>query len=211
MNARRPSSHNRPAVLLTGFGSFPGVPVNETARLVPALAAIARDSFKAHTIQHEILAAEWSTAPVRLAALLERHKPVLALHFGVAQDATGFRVECEGHNACRLSPDAMGDVPASLNLIADGAVSQSVTVPVQTIVQRLRSLGLPAYTSADAGRYLCNAVLYHSLTASTRCQHGFRAGFIHLPTDLAGPHLTFDAALSGSLEILKVCLEQPGP
>ena len=207
MTAHRPSSSNRTTVLLTGFGPFPGVPVNETARLVPALAAIARGAFKDHTIRHEILPTEWSLAPVRLTALLETHKPVLALHFGVAQDATGFRVECEGHNACRLSPDAMGDVPSCLKLLADGAVSQSVTVPVEQIVQRLRCLGLAAYASPDAGRYLCNAILYHSLTAATRCQHGFRAGFIHLPTDLAGPHLTFDGALSGSIEILKVCLE----
>jgi pyroglutamyl-peptidase len=201
------NSVKRPAVLLTGFGPFPGVPVNETARLVPALEVIARDTFKTHAIHCEILPAEWAAAPVRLATLLETHKPVLALHFGVAQDATGFRIECEGHNACRLSPDAKGDVPATLNLIANGAVSQSVTVPVERIVHRLQSLGHPAYSSTDAGRYLCNAVLYHSLTASACNQRGFRAGFIHIPTDLAGPHLSFDAALSGSLEILKVCLE----
>ena len=197
MNAYRPSSNSRPALLLTGFGPFPGVPVNATARLVPALAAIAHDTFKDHAIHYEILPAEWAVAPVRLATLLETHKPVLALHFGVAQDATGFRVECEGRNACRLSPDAKGEVPPTLNLIADGALSQSVTVPVGKIVQRLHSLGLPAYTSQDAGRYLCNAVLYHSLTASACNQRGFRAGFIHIPTDLSGPPLSFDAALSG--------------
>ncbi len=211
MTSSRPDITKRPAVLLTGFGPFPGVPVNETARLVPALAAIAHDAFKTHTIHYEILPTEWSVAPVRLAALLETLEPVLALHFGVAQDATGFRVECEGQNACRLSPDAMGNVPETLNLLADGAVSQSVTVPVEAIVQRLSALGLPAYTSTDAGRYLCNAVLYHSLTASTCSQHGFRVGFIHIPADLAGPHLSFGAALLGSIEILKICLEQPGP
>lgn len=210
MNPGHSNSNNRPAVLLTGFGPFPGVPVNATARLVPALAAIAHDAFSDHAIHHEILPAEWAVAPVRLAALLETHKPVLALHFGVAQDATGFRVEGEAHNACRLSPDAKGDVPATLSLIADGALSQSVTVPVEKIVQKLQSLGLPAYSSSDAGRYLCNTVLYHSLTASARSQRGFRAGFIHIPTDLAGQPLSFDAALRGSVEILKVCLEQPG-
>jgi pyroglutamyl-peptidase len=210
MTSNRPRSNHRPTVLLTGFGPFPGVPVNETARLVPTLAAAAHNAFNDHKIHHEILPAEWAVAPVRLAALLETHKPVLALHFGVAKDATGFRVECEGQNACRLAPDARGEVPPFLNLLADGAMSQSATVPVDAIVQRLRSLGLPAYASADAGRYLCNAILYHSLTASTRSKHGFRAGFIHLPTDLAGPHLSFDAALRGSLEILKVCLENQG-
>jgi pyroglutamyl-peptidase len=201
------SQSNRPAVLLTGFGPFPGVPANETERLVPELTAAARDIFKSHTIHCEILATEWTTGPARLKELLDLYTPVLALHFGVAQDATGFRIECEGHNACRLAPDARGEVPPSLNLIADGALSQSATVPVGAIVQRLRSLGLPAYMSNDAGRYLCNAVLYHSLSAATRNQRGFRAGFIHIPTDLAGAHLSFDAALSGSIEILRVCLE----
>ena len=152
---------------------------------------------------------EWTPAPKRLAALLAALKPALVLHFGVAQDATGFRIECEGRNACQPVPDARGNIPPVLNLIAGGALSQSATIPVEEIVRRLRGLGLPAYTSNDAGRYLCNAVLYHSLCVSTSSRTRFRAGFVHIPTDLTGPPLTFEDALRGSLEIVKVCLEQP--
>lgn len=198
-----------PAVLLTGFGPFPGVPSNETERLVPALAAAARATYHAHAIYHEILPTEWTPAPKRLAAVLTALKPVLALHFGVAQDATGFRIECDSHNACQLIPDARGNIPPFLNLISGGSPSQTATVPVEEIVRRLRGLGLPAYASNDAGRYLCNAVLYHSLCFSTSSRTRFRAGFVHIPTDLAGPLLTFEDALRGSLEIVKVCLEQP--
>lgn len=210
MTTFRSGIKNRPAVLLTGFGPFPGVPTNETARLVPALAVAARGTLNDYTIHHEILPAEWNAAPERLSELLNAHKPVLALHFGVARDATGFRIECEGHNSCHIAADARGDTPPFLNLIANGALSQSVTVPVARIVQRLRSLGLPAYASNDAGRYICNAVLYHSLSASKGSQNSFRAGFIHIPTDLSVPPLTFEAALLGSIEILKTCVEQSG-
>ena len=209
MNAIHDGQSNRQTVLLTGFGPFPGVAANETERLVPALAAAARAAFKTHTIHHEILPTEWSAAPLRLAEILHTHKPVLALHFGVAQDATGFRIECEAYNACHMAPDARGEPPPSLSLISGGALSQSATVPAGAIVARLRSLGLPAYTSNDAGRYLCNAVLYHSLSVSQSSQTGFRAGFVHIPTDLSGLPLTFEDALRGSLEILNVCLQRP--
>ena len=198
---------DRPAVLLTGFGPFPGVAANETERLVPALAATARAAFKDHTFHHEILPTEWTTAPKRLAALLTALKPALALHFGVAQDAPGFRIECEGHNACRLAPDARGDMPPFLSLIADGRPFQTATIPVEEIVHRLRNLGFPAFTSSDAGGYLCNAVLYHSLSVAERGPSRFRAGFVHLPADLSGPPLTFGDALRGSLEILTICLK----
>ncbi len=209
MISTRQNLNALPAVLLTGFGPFPGVPENATARLVPALAETARAAFKTHTIHHEILPTEWSKAPMRIAELLDTLKPVLALHFGVAQDATGFRIECEGHNACLFAADAKGELPSLGNLLADGAMSQTVTVPVEIIVQRLIDLGLPAYSSNDAGRYLCNAILYHSLSAAERSQQGFRAGFVHIPTELSGPPLSFEAAMRGSLEIVKVCLEHP--
>jgi pyroglutamyl-peptidase len=206
MNSILDGQSTCPAVLLTGFGPFPGVAANETERLVPALAAAARGSFKNHAIHYAILPTEWSTAPVRLSQLLHRHKPVLALHFGVAQDATGFRIEREGYNSCCMAPDSRGKLPLSLNLIAGGTLCQTATVPVETIVQRLLSLGLPAYSSNDAGRYLCNAVLYHSLSVSQSSQNPFRAGFVHIPADLSSSPLTFNDVLRGSLEILNVCL-----
>jgi pyrrolidone-carboxylate peptidase len=39
----------------------------------------------------------------------------------------------------------------------------TATYPAARLVQRLRMEGLPAQLSADAGRYLCNAVLFESL------------------------------------------------
>ena len=79
----------RRTILLTGFGPFPGVAENATSKLVPALAAAAREAFAEHAFLSEILDTAWDSAPARVAALLAHHKPHLALHFGVAREAQG--------------------------------------------------------------------------------------------------------------------------
>ena len=65
---------------------------------------------------------------------------------------------------------------------------------------------MPVSLSNDAGGYLCNAVLYHALHAIGSAGHPCRAGFIHLPVDLSQPPLTFDDAIAGALEIIRVSL-----
>ena len=70
--------------------------------------------------------------------------------------------------------------------------------------------------SSDAGGYLCNATLYHSLGCA-RDVPGRRVGFIHIPATLGRPgaanrgrvgalpaHL--GAGRAGGLEILAACL-----
>ena len=98
----------------------------------------------------------------------------------------------------------------------DGPEHLAVSLPVQHIVARLRRRGIPAFASRDAGAYLCNAALYHSLVCG-RGAPGRRVGFVHIPASLArpgGPNrgrtgacpLTWAQALDGALEILAVCL-----
>ena len=74
------------SILLTGFGAFPGIPDNATARLVPVLAGAARTAFPDHCVHAEILKTEWADAPARVEQLLAEHRPDLALHFGVARE-----------------------------------------------------------------------------------------------------------------------------
>jgi pyroglutamyl-peptidase len=192
------------SILLTGFGAFPGIPDNATARLVPVLAGAARTAFPDHCVHAEILKTEWADAPARVEQLLAEHRPDLALHFGVARDARGFRIERCARNTCHATVDAMERLPPARHVLAGGADTHAVGIPADAIVRHLKDEGYPAAASDDAGGYLCNAVLYHSLHHGRA--HGTRAGFVHLPADLSGPPLPFADALSGSLEILKVCL-----
>lgn len=206
--AKIPSQpHRQPAVLLTGFGPFPGMPDNASARLARALAMDAAKAFPAFRFAAEILPTEWGAVPQRLRALAAAVNPVLVLHFGVTRETVGFRIETRGGNACQLTSDAAGLTPRAPYLKQDGADWHSVTIPTGAIVARLIALGLPAALSDDAGGYLCNALLYHSL-ADTRAQSGasYGCGFIHIPADLTGPPLSFDDAVRGAVEIIGVCL-----
>lgn len=205
----------RKTVLLTGFGPFPGVVGNVTQDLVPAIAREAAARHAAHTFHTDVMTTAWASAPARAAALVERFSPVLALHFGVAREAKGFRIERVARNHCRNAEDVEGTGPLAPRLLRDGPEFHPVSIDVAKIVHRLARLGLPVEFSDDAGAYLCNAVLYHSLAAArAREQNALggppapcRTGFIHLPVSLETPPMTFSAALAGSLAIIDACLE----
>ncbi|CAN1722489.1 pyroglutamyl-peptidase [Hyphomicrobium sp. 1Nfss2.1] len=205
----------RPTILLTGFGAFPGVGKNATAALVPALAAGARARFPDFDVIDEVLPVEWGRTPQLLQQLLSRTSPRLALHFGVTRHASGFQIERIGRNVCEPRHDAAGAIPDVACLIADGPETLSSTFPVERIIARLEGAGLPCAMSDSAGTYLCNATLYHSLTIAQTRPTASLAGFVHLPADLApgmpavgASRISWDDALVGSIEIIAACLEQ---
>ena len=71
----------RTTVLITGFGPFPGVPVNATMRLLPELALAAPRLFPDVRFAVEVLPTEWAAGPRRLgqAAGRGRARPRRAL------------------------------------------------------------------------------------------------------------------------------------
>lgn len=195
-------------VLLTGFGPFPGVADNATARLVPDLALRAADIFPDHTFHHDIFETAWGAAPLRAAHLIALHRPMLALHFGVAREAAGFRIERTAQNLCRIAADVTGCLPAASHLDGAGPETRTSGIDTGALAARLASRGYPVSISDDAGAYLCNAVLYHSLSAAEAlAPAACRSGFIHIPSDLSGPPLSYPEALEGSLEIIRALLE----
>ena len=219
----------RTNVVLTGFGPFPGVPLNATMLLIPRLAAAARQVFPAVDIATEILATEWAAAPLRVDALLAEHTPDLMIHFGVSAQARGFEIEQQGRNTRDLTHDAGGRMPDAAHVRVDGPDQHPSRLPVDAIVHRLRAHDIPAFVSPNAGAYLCNATLYHSLAATdpALCD----VGFVHIPASLAPPvvpepvahtpgaplgtspgcPLTWAQALAGGLHILATCLDRPSP
>lgn len=207
-----------PAIVLTGFGPFPGVAANATATLVPRLAGAAREQFAGYDVVDEILPTEWRQAPTRLRALLGLGNIALMLHFGVAPEAHGFRLELVSRNIQAPRHDAAGELPASSRIVDDGPEMLTSTWPVERVAARLMSLGLPCATSDNAGSYLCNALLYLSLTAAHEQADPRLAGFVHLPANLVGhgpdgceshPDCLLDmqSAVRGGLEIIATCLD----
>ena len=208
-----------PTIVLTGFGPFPGIPYNASATLVPRLADATRARFPTYRTVYEVLPTDWRESPARLRRLIGKGNIVLALHFGVSKSADGFVLELVGRNQNAERCDASGSLPPSESVLEYGPDLLTCTLPAERICARLKGLGLPCSTSNDAGSYLCNALLYHSLTVAHAAGEPYLAGFVHIPADLAGsgpdacdPHpdcaLDWHQALNGALEIVTACIEQ---
>jgi pyroglutamyl-peptidase len=205
-------------ILLTGFGAFPGIPVNASGLLATRLAAAARPQFGDVRFATAQVPTEWTAGPRRARAAIMRTKPTIIIHFGVSQRAKGFVIERQGVNACCAEPDGAGHMPLADCLDAVGPRARKATLPIVAIEQRLKALGLPVARSSDAGAYLCNAVLFHSLAMAKRGDHGARVGFVHIPDSLVGAGrnglepapgcpLTWPTAITGGLAIIQACLD----
>ncbi len=199
-------------VLLTGFGRFPGVARNASADLASELARRASLRHSHLRFIADVLPVDWREAPERLTELLNRHRPAVALHFGVSARATGFVIETHAYNVTKDIPDAGGLLAARDNLIAGDRPRRSATIPVRGIVRALHAAGYPAELSTDPGRYLCNAVLFHSLRYATRVEPRMRSGFIHIPATLEPgtpgepSRIGWPHAFEGGLRVMDVCV-----
>jgi pyroglutamyl-peptidase len=193
----------RPIVLLTGFGPFPSVPINASGEFVRVLADRARRAFPDFRFAMFILPTAWRHAPRRIAYLQAHYRPTLALHFGVAASAQGIRLETCAANVCRPSPDVAGLPPIETTLCPDGPMTRTATIPVAAIDEVLKASGGGCILSDDAGGYLCNAVLYHSL-ASAEVRGSGMVGFVHIPKDVSAQSM--DEMGAAALEIIRVSL-----
>ncbi|WP_161601124.1 pyroglutamyl-peptidase I family protein [Neoaquamicrobium microcysteis] len=173
---------NRPArILVTGFSVFPGAPVNPTE----ALAGILRDDPPQgegiEAFRAEVLAVEYETIAGRLSAIGREFMPDIAIHFGLARECAGFRLERVARNShAHARPDQSGAMPVAAQVCA-GPETLPSTLPLDRIADGLRKAGLPVEWSDDAGGYLCNTVF--TLSAAHACD-GLRplmTGFIHVP------------------------------
>lgn len=172
----------RPArVLVTGFSVFPNAPVNPTEALVGILrddppAGIGIEAFRA-----EVLAVEYATIQDRLSAIGRDFMPDIAIHFGLARQCTGFRLERTARNThAEARPDQAGHVPSAARVCA-GPETLPSTLPLSLIAERLAFAGLPHEWSDDAGGYLCNTVFTLSVAHACDGLRPAMSGFIHVP------------------------------
>jgi pyroglutamyl-peptidase len=166
-------------ILVTGFGSFPGVHDNPTALLIAALgkhrARLARLGI---ALERAELPVDYAGVVRNLETLNETLKPDAILHFGLASRRRAFSVETRALNRLSLLRCDASGARASRRAILPGAPHAArSTFPVRQIEAELLRAGLRARLSANAGSYICNETLYLSLARS----HARSIGFIHVP------------------------------
>ena len=205
-------------LLLTGFGPFPGIPVNASGELVSALGQVmaagrGASRIRRPVVRTAVLPTEWKSGPAELQRQIKAFAPDVAVHFGVASDATGFRLETLAANARNKLGDACGHVPRRRLISANAPPQLLSTFPADAICQRLVAMGLPVELSTDAGHYLCNAALFRSLSLARQGRGAAMSGFVHIPAALADPQsasslqgFNWSRAVKGGLAIIEICL-----
>lgn len=206
----------RPNLAVTGFSAFPGAPVNPTEALVQALKDDPGDLTHRCHFQVRVLDVDYATIDSQLASLADRSGPDIAIHFGLAADATGFRLERYGRNRSDTERvDNCGHRP-NAQIVQGGDDAHESTLPRDDIASGLAAAGLPVTLDDQAGDYLCNAVLYLSRAGCCGEFQPAMSGFIHVPqlpeTDggIAGPgrRLSLTDLVVGARLICSICLDR---
>ena len=214
-------------VLITGFGPFPGLIVNASEAFAPLLAYRLPEHLPGLRAACAILPTEWDGAPRLLSKLLSELRPHLCLHLGVSGSAHGMVLETVAHNATSQRQDAAGWGPASSMVIAEAPGSLTGPIGQDQLLQRADHDRLAISSSVNAGRYVCNAVFFHSLWQARRMAAAGPTrrltAFLHLPVRVGGAgraeeesfnarDFPLEQALAGAFDVLAAmrdCAAEP--
>ncbi|KAL6750996.1 hypothetical protein V8C86DRAFT_2792921 [Haematococcus lacustris] len=165
-------------IVLTGFGSFPGVPQNPTEQLLAEFAArpplpLAECSVLPVAAQD---VDEWHVTKLQpLLRSLPADEALLICHLGV--DGQGHHVkleQCSYNDASFRMADVRGFQPAEgspIDCCAAPGLCLRSGLDLEAVSAELRAQGLAVAVSEDAGRYLCNYVFYRSCSLLLATQH----------------------------------------
>jgi pyroglutamyl-peptidase len=175
------TSNRAPRILITGFGRFPGAPVNPTALLVKRLARLRRPALADYATVAHVFPTSYAAVDRQLSKLVAQLQPDAIVMFGLAGRSTALRVETLAHNrTLRVFPDAEGTVPKRAT-IARGNGPMRGRAPFARLAAAARGTGLPARLSVDAGRYVCNYTYWRGLEAARQVGGPVVVAFVHVP------------------------------
>jgi pyroglutamyl-peptidase len=163
-------------VLLTGFGPFPGAPLNPTGAII---LQIAKQKISDVQIATHVFETSYAAVDRELPILIARQKPDIVLMFGLASRATRVRIETRARNARAAYPDATGLIPRGA--IVRGASARMMRLPLQAMLVAARATRVPTVLSRDAGRYLCNYLCWRATEAADKSAGPKFVAFIHVP------------------------------
>jgi pyroglutamyl-peptidase len=171
-------SARRLRILVTGFGPFPGAPVNPTGQLVRALA---RKPWPGVTLKAHVFPTRYRSVDRALPRLLKEFKPHALIMFGLATGSRAIRIETLARNRISHHPDAGGFTRGPCAIDPASRRGLPVRAPTAVLLRALQRTGLTARLSRNAGDYLCNYALWHATCAAADRSGPKLAAFIHVP------------------------------
>jgi pyroglutamyl-peptidase len=171
-------------VLITGFGPFPGAPVNPSGPLALALAKRRRPDFAGVRRVAHVYETSYAAVGHDLPRLLKQHRPDIVLMFGLAARTPFVRIETRARNAASmLFPDVDGQVRDDRAIARNAAASLRARAPFARLLAAARATRANVRLSRDAGDYLCNYTYWRALEAS---RSGTLVQFVHIPLSRQG-------------------------
>jgi len=166
-------------ILVTGFEPFGGIVGNPTMDIVAALHGSRIDG---RQIVGRIMPVVYDGHRDRLKSLVDEVDPAVVIGFGLDLDAEGIAIETRAANRADFTlPDNAGALIKGVELDAGGPPYRLSTFPVTEICTALAMTQIKARPSNDAGRYLCNATLFHMLALCAKKPLTPLCGFVHVP------------------------------
>ena len=168
-------------ILVTAFEPFGGETINPTRRILEQLP----ETVGGYRLYKLLLPVEFVRCREIALAEYDRVRPSAVVMLGQHGGADALRVETAAVNLMHAlapdgspRPDNAGSVPVGEPLVPGGADRLFSTLPAEEIVRAVNAAGVKCVTSGDAGKYVCNALLYGMLAHD----HGeVPTGFIHVP------------------------------
>ena len=162
-------------ILVTAFEPFGGETLNPTAEILNALPA----AIGGCTVDKLLLPVSYAGARALACSRYDSLKPSAVVMLGQAGGRSAVSPETAGRNRMGGTiPDNTGYAPSPRPILEGGPDVLRTSLPVDRILEAVRSLGVPCEKSDDAGEYVCNALLYGMLAHNGG---EVPTGFIHVP------------------------------
>ncbi len=188
LQAQTSPGAQQPAIVVSGFEPFGGRDRNASWTLAEAIAKAFPREVRA--LQIPVI---WG-APL---TAINNAKPLPQVWIALGEGTPEFQIEILAHNQRGPYPDNLQAQPATASIVGGAAPVLKQQAQVEDLAAALTQAGFPTHVSQDAGRYLCEEMLYSLLYAQQQHPQALRLVlFIHVPT--LGQPLPISAAKEGS-------------
>ncbi|PRY78013.1 pyroglutamyl-peptidase I [Alkalibacterium olivapovliticus] len=165
-------------ILVTGFDPFGGETVNPAYEAIKLL----DDTVKgAEIIKLEIPTVFHKAAEVVNKAIRQTNPDVILCvgqaggRFGVTPERVAINID-----DARI-PDNEQNQPIDEKIQADGPDAYFSSLPVKSMVEKMKEAQVPSSVSNSAGTFVCNHIMYQVLYAIDKEFSGKTGGFVHVP------------------------------
>jgi pyroglutamyl-peptidase len=164
-------------ILLTGFGPFSIYNTNPSQLIVENLSGT-----KIHnaTVIGKILSVDFELSKKEIYKAIKDYDPAIVLSLGLSPLIRWMSIEIIGWNIKGIPKKQNPLIPYE-RINKSGPFLRITSLDTFKITNAIRKAGISAYQSISAGTYICNSVLYNTLSYIKENNLPINAGFIHVP------------------------------